>query len=170
MTSPDPLQLARELLAHCRTATLATTDEHGSPHAANIQFAPDENLNLYFISSPTTAHAQHLARHPRVALTIYHPDDTTPATIRGLQLHADCRALPPGPAYDRAWSCYLARFTFLRDNPQFLSLARAQTFYHVTPTWLRVIDNRRSFGWKAEVKEFYHGEHGGHGEHTERKK
>jgi uncharacterized protein YhbP (UPF0306 family) len=154
MSSP-PVDIRSEaltLLAQCRTASLATVDAHGRPHAANIQYAFNDQLNLYFVSSPNAAHSRHIAQNPAVALTVYHPLDAEPQTLHGLQLHA--RATPVTDAIERAnaLAFYTARFPFITTDPQLAAAVEQQSFYKLTPTWLRLIDNRRGFGWKAEMQ------------------
>ncbi len=143
---------AAELLAQCRTAGLATTDARGKPHAANIQYAHDDRLNLYFVSSPDAAHSQHILTNPKIALTVYHPDDAEPQNIRGLQIHAHAEPVTDTIERHEAMRLYKARYTFIAKNPILLAAVKRQTLYRLTPTWLRLIDNRRGFGWKLEVQ------------------
>jgi hypothetical protein len=140
----DLVQEARALLAACRTVALATVDEAGHPHAANVQVGCDEQLRLVWVSKPDAAHSRHLAARPRVAVTVYHPDDR-PEQIRGVQMHGTAEAV----AHDSAWPTYLAALPFVGDPPYREAVARQQ-FYRFTPTWLRWIDNRRGFGHRVE--------------------
>lgn len=150
----DAIDIKREaavLLGRCRTACLATVDAQGDPHAANVQFAFDDQLHLYFVSDPDSAHGRHIAQHPGVALTVYHHDDAEPGTIRGLQLHAHARPLTDGVDRAKALTLYTARFPFLATNPALLAAVEVQCFYGCVPAWVRLIDNRRGFGWKGEI-------------------
>jgi uncharacterized protein YhbP (UPF0306 family) len=137
------------LLEQSRTASLATVDDDGRPHAANVQFAVDEALSLYFVSSPRSAHGRHTAVRREVAITVYSHDDTQPAQLRGLQMHGRCQMLTATEDWDRAWRLYSARFPFVAGEP-FASLVKLQAFFRVTPTWVRWIDNRSGFGFKVE--------------------
>jgi uncharacterized protein YhbP (UPF0306 family) len=136
-------------LATCRTAALATVHPDGRPHCANVQYASDDQWRLYWVSSPQAQHSEHIARDQRVALTIYAADDRA-MNIHGLQLTGVCEALEQDEDANRAWEVYTAKFTFVSAMPQFRDAVASQTFYRMTPTWLRWIDNRRGFGWKAE--------------------
>jgi len=137
-------------LARCRTASLATADPQGLPHAANVQYAHDHAWRLVFVSGADTPHARHLQHKPDAAITIYaHHDE--PANIHGLQLHARAESLTPGSSpYHAALECYLARYPFIAESEQFLKMVRSQTLFRLTPSWLRWIDNRRRFGFKIE--------------------
>ncbi len=148
----DILKEAAALLAQCRTASLATVDTDGHAHAANIQYVHDDSLNLYFVSSEDAAHSRHIARNPAVALTVYHHDDTRPETIRGLQLHGRVEAVTVKHESADELKHYLSKFHFIADDPTLCAALEQQTFYRLTPTWLRLIDNRRGFGWKAEME------------------
>lgn len=138
-------------LATCRTASLATVDDNGQPHAANIQYAHSANWRLHWISSPTSAHSQHLAANPRAAVTIYAHQDT-PELIHGLQLRGrvDHIISRDQPDWDRVWDVYTAKFPFVNSVPKMRAAAENQYFYVFRPTWLRWIDNRKGFGWKIE--------------------
>ena len=141
---------AAALLAQCRTASLATVDEQGHPHAANIQYVHDDRLRLYFISGEDAAHSRHITANPAVALTVYHPDDRDPANIRGLQLHGRAEPISDEAERSRVLARYAKRFPFIADAPALRAAVEKQTFYCMTPTWVRLIDNRRGFGWKVE--------------------
>jgi uncharacterized protein len=146
------LHAAAELLGQCRTASLATTDADGNPHAASIQYVHDDKLRLYYISGKDSAHSQHLAVNPRAALTIYHHEDTESKTIRGLQIHALADTVTDRNEHREVARLYKDRFPFVKTNPIFLAAIKLQGFYRLTPTWLRLVDNRKRFGWKGELE------------------
>jgi len=133
-----------------RTMSLATVDAQGHAHAANIQFVPDDALNLYFVSGLASAHSQHIVLDPIVAATIYaHTDEHT--QIHGVQLHGRCAQVSDEAEKAKAWDLYVDRFDFIQGNAMFEKHLRSEPFFKVTPTWLRWIDNRRSFGFKMEI-------------------
>ncbi len=153
MTDPD-LSLDQQIsvfLATCRTASLATADREGAPHAANVQYVQDAKLNLYWVSSENSAHSRNLAARPQTAVTIYAHDDRA-AHIHGLQMHGTAAALSDPADCNAAWELYTAKFAFVAANPQLRAAVEAQTFYCFTPAWLRWIDNRRGFGFKVEKR------------------
>jgi len=136
-------------LATCRTLSLATVDEHGRPHAANVQYAVDPRMRLVWVSSPKSEHSRHLERDPHVAGTIYGHDDRA-QNIHGLQFHGTAERLTDPADCNAAWELYTGRFAFVAALPQFQELLQKQAFYRLTLDWLRWIDNRRGFGWKVE--------------------
>jgi len=132
-----------------RTASLATIDENSRPHAANVQFACRDIEHLYFVSSPDSAHSQHLIIEPRIAMTIHAYVDA-PELIHGVQLHGRCTPVTDDKQKQIAWDCYTAAFPFILSNPAIEQRVRDEQFYLVVPTWMRYIDNRRGFGFKVE--------------------
>ncbi len=147
----DPFDFDSEIprfLADCRTASLATVSPEGRPHAANVQYAHDERLRLYFVSSAESAHGRHIGDGVEVAATIYAHNDQ-PEQIRGLQIHGRCRPVSIESENNRIWELYVGKFAFAQTYPMRQAL-QMQTFFELTPRWIRWIDNRRGFGWKTE--------------------
>ena len=127
------------------TLSLATSDELGRPYAANVYVVADERLRLYFLSDPITRHGGHIAARPHVAATAYGATDS-PSGIHGVQLRGRAAQCDP-LAFSRDWSRFEARFTWAAV---YRERAERSRFYCVEPTWLRWIDNRRSFGFACE--------------------
>jgi uncharacterized protein YhbP (UPF0306 family) len=141
-------QEVRVFLAVCRTATLATVDDEGLPHAANVQYACDDAWSLVWISSEKSAHSQHLVHRLRAAVTVYAHQDS-PAEIRGVQMHGIV-TIERDEQRDVALHLYRSKFPFVIEEPYRTAMSK-QTLYRFTPSWLRYIDNRRGFGWKVEL-------------------
>lgn len=144
---PALLHTAAAFLKQMRTASLATADADGRPHAANIQYASDKQCSLYFLSSDKSAHVQHLSANHHVALTIYHHDDR-PHMIQGLQMRGRCERLTT-PQHENHWPLYAEKFPIVNE-PTMRAIALRQGMYRVTPNWLRWIDNRVEFGFRQE--------------------
>jgi len=140
-----PQSLLDFLAAH-NTLTLATVGPDGQPHAAAVFYAFTSDLRLVFLSDPASKHSQHIGEGAVVAATIQ-ADGQEWQRIRGLQLHGFAR-----PADDALRSVYLARFPFIssaRTGPLARAMKKVQ-FYQITPTWIRLVDNRLGFGHKQE--------------------
>ncbi|MCC7147085.1 MAG: pyridoxamine 5'-phosphate oxidase family protein [Phycisphaeraceae bacterium] len=152
MNQQELRQTVATFLAGCRTLSLATADKAGRPHAANLQFAADEEFNLYFVSAPDSLHSVNLATRREVALTIYDHQDQEPAGIRGLQMTGICQPLRIGAEKGRADQLYREKFAFLKDHPELEAVLGRMTMYRIQPMWIRWIDNRRGFGFKAELE------------------
>jgi len=144
------LDLQQELstfLAVCRTATLATVDTEGRPHAACVQFVADASWRLAWVSHVASAHSLHLNDRPDCAVTVYAHDDQ-PDRIHGVQLRGRATEVEAG-ARAAALSLYREKYPFVAEEP-YASAIEKQGVYRFTPTWLRWIDNRRGFGFKVE--------------------
>lgn len=150
VASPEPAPppgraLMAELFA-LPVMSLATTGAGGEPHAAAVYFASDAANRLYFFSETTSQHARDLEATPQAAVTIQ-PLVSTYREIRGLQLRGRVRPVPLGPEWDAAFALYQAKFPFVHELKE--EVAQNQ-LYVFTPAWMRLLDNRRGFGYKEE--------------------
>jgi len=145
--STEPIErILSRYLRDVSTMSLATVGPDGKPHAANVYFAPDRMLNLYFVSDVTSAHSRHIAALPDVAGTVYAPVKMW-QQIKGVQWHGTCGPIDPGE-WEMVWSIYLDKFPHITEVE---AMVRAQQFYRVRPTWFRYIDNTVHFGHKIET-------------------
>jgi uncharacterized protein YhbP (UPF0306 family) len=143
-------------LASHTTLTLATVGDDGLPAAAAVFYAHDAGLNLYFLSEDHTRHARNLSISPYVAGAIQE-DGQDWRSIRGLQLRG-VAALVSVSGLPHAAAVYGKRFSFVgaliagTEGSAVLSgpLTRAR-FWVLRPTWLRMVDNTVSFGFKEEL-------------------
>jgi len=119
------------------------------PHAANVQYVHDQAWKLYWVSKDDTRHSRQCAENPNVAATIYGHDDRA-ERIHGLQLRGTVAPITDKGEWNRVWELYTGKFTFIRSMPALQQAVAAQTFYALTPTWVRWIDNRREFGFKVD--------------------
>ncbi len=147
-----------DFLAVHTTMTLTTAGPDGAPQAAAVFYAPDDELNLYFLSEPTTRHARNLATDPRVAATIQ-ADGQDWRQIRGLQIEGMAALVEDVGEMAHAAQVYAARFDFLaglltgtgEGAPALVGPLVRSRFYVLRPRWLRLIDNRVHFGYKEEL-------------------
>jgi uncharacterized protein YhbP (UPF0306 family) len=130
------------------TLTLATVRADGRPHAAPVYFVADQEqpLRLYFFSSTDSQHSQDTAQNMKAAAAIY-PEGWGWEDIRGLQLSGQVRPVPRGPEWDRIWELYREKFPFvsvLEDE------VGQNQLYVFQASWLRLVDNRKGFGYNQE--------------------
>jgi len=133
-------------LLQLATMTLATTGEECEAHAAAVYFAAGADLTLYFFSAAESQHSQDLVRRPQAAVAIY-PEVSGWQAIRGLQLRGLVALVPPGTEWQIAWELYARKFPFVKGLK---SIVANNALYAFTPRWLRLVDNRRGFGFKQE--------------------
>jgi hypothetical protein len=135
-----------EDLLQITTLALATTGEDGEPHSASVFFAADDRLSLHFFSDPGSQHGVDLSRDPRAAGVCY-PESQRWREIRGLQMRGTVSLTRPGPDWDHAWRIYSAKFPFVAELKHVVA---KNQFYAFIPHWIRLVDNRRGFGYKQE--------------------
>lgn len=126
--------------------TLATTGPDGTPHAAPVYFAAGEDHILYFFSAIDSQHSLDLARDPRAAAAI-HPLVENWQEINGLQVRGEVAAVPRGEAWEKGWQVYLRKFPFVSGLQE---VVEKTTLYALRLDWIRLVDNRRGFGYKEE--------------------
>jgi uncharacterized protein YhbP (UPF0306 family) len=152
-----------EFLRGHDTMTLATLGPDGTPQAAAVFYAADDEFNLYFLSDPSTRHGRDLKLHPRVAATVQ-ADGQPWATIRGLQIEGTARRTDDAGETARAARVYGLRFAFVRELLDGIGAPRGSgaagtlegglargRFHVLRPDWIRLIDNTKGFGHKEEL-------------------
>ncbi len=149
---PEPVVV---FLEQHTTMTLSTVGKDGTPASTPLFYAIMPNGALVFVSEASTEHVQNLRARPTVALAVY-KDGQDWQRIQGLQARGQASPLPREQR-EEAWAVYAHRFPFLKmaahGHPQAAALAQALAdvgWYAVRLDWVRLIDNRRGFGWKAE--------------------
>jgi uncharacterized protein YhbP (UPF0306 family) len=135
----------RSILSETQTLTLATLDEDGSPRATPLFFAVGNQNDLIFVSDPNSQHCNNLQREPQTAVGIY-PEVGNWRQIRGLQMKG-VASLIPEPQRPAAYALFAARFSFISELSD---IVRQSVFFRFRPSWIRLIDNRRGFGFQKE--------------------
>lgn len=74
----------KNFLAQHNQMVIATYGDH--PWIATVYYSFDDDLNLYFLSSPTTLHARHIAENKNIAVAISKEQKIT-SRKQGLQLY-----------------------------------------------------------------------------------
>lgn len=130
------------------TMTLATCRPEANPHAAPVYFAAGHGYPpaLYFFSDPESQHGRDLSQNPNAAAACY-PECRGWQDIRGLQMRGEARLVERGTEWDAAWACYTAKFPFVN---KLKAIVARNALYVFKPSWIRLVDNRQSFGFKQE--------------------
>lgn len=146
----------RDLLESHNTISLATCHD-GKPWAASLFFASDKHLNIYFVSDYRTQHARHI-KESDIAVAAINADCALWTDVRGLQVEGRV-TVTSGLERMNALRHYLAKFRDVKalfeapkdENEQTIAeRLKAANMYCLAPTWIRLIDNSRWFGYKAE--------------------
>jgi len=140
-------------LAVHHTASLATVDDQGMSHAANVLYALD-GLALYWMSDTQTRHSLHMEVRPRVSATVA-PDYADFRLIRGVQIFGRARRLAGDQSLATARRM-VSRYDFLAElanGPAALREAFEKAgFYCLEPERITLIDNTQGFGHKVTLE------------------
>jgi hypothetical protein len=128
--------------------TLSTCSPDNTPHAAAVYFVcvDKQALRLYFFSEEASQHGRDLAANPRAAVAIY-PECYDWQDVRGLQMRGEAHPVAPGAEWEHAWQAYQDKFPF---TIQLSKLVARNQLFVFSPEWIRLVDNRRGFGFKQE--------------------
>jgi len=141
------LERIAKLLGEQTTLSLATTGEDGQPCIAPLFYIADEQLSLYWLSSPHSLHSRNLIRTPHAAVTVYCAAQSW-REIRGVQMRGSVSILNEPQRRSAIITSYCQRFNLGRV----LRLAVNQSVLHIfRPEFLRTIDNSRGFKSKFEL-------------------
>jgi uncharacterized protein YhbP (UPF0306 family) len=133
------------LLSETQTLTLSTLDRDGKPRATPLFFAYDHQVSLFFLSDHDSQHCRNLEHEPSAAAAVY-PSVSDWRELRGLQIKGLAFPLAD-PEREPALALYAARFPFIDSLADVVARSR---IYRLRPMWVRLIDNRRAFGYKRE--------------------
>jgi uncharacterized protein YhbP (UPF0306 family) len=156
--SDDERAGIRQMLAAHHTLTLATVSAEG-PWSATVFYASDDEFNLYFVSDQRTRHARDMLDRPDVALAI-NADVDNWNDVCGLQIEG-IAAKVGGAERVKALALYLSKFASVKalfemprsaDEATIAGRLKNTDFWRVTPRFIRLIDNRRGFGFKQELR------------------
>ncbi|MDT3737209.1 MAG: pyridoxamine 5'-phosphate oxidase family protein [Denitratisoma sp.] len=131
--------------------TLSTVGTDG-PWAAAVFYAHDD-LKLYYLSSPTSRHAEHLAADPRAAATIQRDYDDWPG-IRGLQLEGTVREVAREDEA-RVRALYQERYPLIGGGAgvprKLLEALDKIRWYEFVPKDIHLIDNTLGFAHREHL-------------------
>lgn len=131
--------------------TLATVGADG-PWAAAVFYA-HEDLRLYFLSSPTSRHAECLAADPRAAATIQRDYNDWPG-IRGLQLKGTVREVAAEDEA-RVRALYQRRYPLIGGGAgvprKILEALDKIRWYELVPEDIYLIDNTLGFAHREHL-------------------
>lgn len=139
----NPLEEAALLLDSVWTMALAVDLEDGGAHSAPLYFVRGEGFALYWLSSPASLHSLEIARTGKVAAAVFRPSKKW-ADLRGLQIRGEAAAVRKNRAVIEK---YKAKFRLGGELDPVIARSR---LYRLEPRWMRLIDNRRGFGWNME--------------------
>lgn len=151
--------LKRTIIAYMETHNTLSlaTEKEGVPHAASV-FYLNSGLEIYFLSSPSSRHGEHLANNPRVSATI-DEDYSNWLLIKGIQLEGKVTRMGGILENGHIALVYAKKFPAVKDflfSPQKLGELIASkisrvNFYRLTPERIFFVDNEKGFGKREEL-------------------
>jgi uncharacterized protein YhbP (UPF0306 family) len=141
------LEMVAALLGEETTLSLATTGEDGQACVAPLFYIANEDLTLYWLSSPASEHSLNLERSCRATATVYRSVESW-RQIRGVQMRGEVSMVANAKRRAEIIEAYRRRFEIGRV---FSLLLRQSVVYAFKLEFLRFIDNARVFGFKFEL-------------------
>lgn len=139
----EPLAEAARLLDSQRTMVLSVALEGGGSHAAPLYFVRGDGFALYWLSSAESLHSREIARTGEAAAAVFCPSRNW-AELRGVQIRGRAARVRRSRALVEK---YKAKFALGAELDPVISRS---CLYVLRPRWMRLIDNRRGFGWNME--------------------
>ena len=110
-----------------------------------VFFAYDSDINLYFLSQPSSRHMINIVENPEVAVAIFDTNQTSP--VKGLQIRGQARVLADSDVAS-AHSEYYTRSTkftpISSDAESYMGPAASWKFVKITPEEVGLFDRRFS--------------------------
>jgi len=143
----EHLRTLAALLRQENTLALATVNKLGEACIAPLFYIVDEQLSLFWLSSPSSLHSQNLKKTPRAAATVYRSTDSW-KDIRGIQMRGLVCVITDRKQRRLLIKAYAERFKL---GPLFLPTISRCRLYQFCPDFFRFIDNSKGFGHQFEL-------------------
>lgn len=139
---PSVRALVESYLDEAKLLQVAT-ESRGQPWLANVWFARDADLNLFFISRKDRRHCQELRDHPQVAgAVVQHPLEGLGQKVRGITFQGVAEEVGILGLRD-AYAQYKKRWPQVEKHAgldALLKNAIATRFYKITPSLIVLFD------------------------------
>ena len=147
VTREETAAAVRAVLAGESTLVLATADRDGAVSCASLFYIFDDQLSLYWLSSPDSRHSRNLVDRPQASIAV-HPSVQGWREIRGVQMDGVAAVVVDPVERGRVIADYVARFLL---GSEMSGAIDQSTLYRFQPSWVRYLDNSRGFGFHAET-------------------
>jgi uncharacterized protein YhbP (UPF0306 family) len=141
------MKMIAVLLRQETTLALATADELGQPCVAPLFYLSDDDLRLYWLSSPSSMHSRNLERAPQASATVYRHAETW-KEIRGVQMRGSVAVITDSQRRKALIKLYCEKFQL--GSIFRLAIGRSR-LYAFRPAFCRYLDNSKRFGYTFEV-------------------
>lgn len=142
-TIPTEASLLRDYVASGLIMQIGTSSKTGDPGMAHCWYAPDDDLNLIFMSRQSRKHSRHILENDRVsggilAITL----EGLGQTVRGVTLSGTCEMVREG-GIARAYETYRSRWPQVQQMvtpEQLVESAADNRLWKITPVSFVLFD------------------------------
>lgn len=123
-----------------------------APWASTVFFVADEELNLYFVSDPSSNHSTHIAKNPEVAVAIFDSHQNVSDQKVGVQMKG--RAVQLTDPVDiqealRRWNEHNPGFEHVITDENIEKSTIHSKVYKISPTYAKFF-NEKLYGPEGE--------------------
>lgn len=131
--------MVADFLVNYKLMSVATNGEF--PWIASVYYAFDQDLNLYFLSAPTTIHAKQIIQNHKVSVAVCDSHQDVNQPKKGLQLSGIAKQLSDPNEIKYALQLWKAKLGKTDDD---LSYERVKTsMFKITPKIIKLFDQER---------------------------
>lgn len=131
-------------LAKHMLMAVATQGEH--PWVASVYYSFDQDLNLYFLSDPTTLHCKQIAKNPRVSVAIA-DSHQSPAMLKiGLQLWGEAQQISDSRKVSHALNLWKTTLKVKNKELTYANMVKKVVtgrMYQITPKLIKLFDQKQ---------------------------
>jgi len=135
-------RVAFRILADNVLCSMATVTEDNRAHINTAYFCYSHELEVYFLSHPSSLHCRNLSENPSLGIAVFSPSQRWAGPDRGLQLMGTCRQARGSQAI-RAEQLYAKRFRSYarwRKGLKRTDAAGEYRFYRFVCQRLKILD------------------------------
>ena len=141
----------KEVVESHNLVHIASIDENGNPCVRGVDYASDENMNLYFITHKATRKVNQFKNNNKISFVIDHdcPSFEELLKLKYVKGNGIVSAIENPAEMQKAMGLIMTKFPFLKNLP-----GEPSDFipYKITPSDILVTDNTISFGNTVEIK------------------
>ncbi len=125
-----------------KNVLVLSVSQNNIPWVSTLNFAEDENLNLYFISKKDSKHSQIININPNVSVAIYDHNSDPEAVKVGVQISGTCKIVSNPLEIKEAYRIFKNKFPTTKLDPkEILQIAFTSAFYKITPKYIKYFNN-----------------------------
>lgn len=129
-------KLVEEFLSKHNLMAVATFGEF--PWIAYVYYTFDKDLNIYFLSDPTTLHAKQIIQNPGVAVSIADSNQSINKPKRGLQISGSAKQISDIAKIRHAFNLWKLNLGVV--DPELTHKVAVGKMFKITPKRIKLFD------------------------------